>query len=394
MDRADPLARLRDRLADGGGDVAGARAFFAPGRANLLGAHLDYNGGRVMPVALSRGTYLAVAPRDDDSLVLESEGFPGERVETSWSALRPGRTTGWSAYLEGALWAASRRWGRPPGWEVRVVADLPLAKGVSSSASIACAAVLAVASWQRVEEPRETLAAVAHQGETEYVGVPCGILDQTAIFLGREDHVLSYDCLEGTHDYLPLDHHRAAVVVLDSGTSRELAAGAFEERVADCRRALEALRGPLPGLRALRDLTEEQLLEHGALLDERLRRRAAHVVGEVRRTRLGAEALAHGDLVSFGRQITASHASLRDLYEVSTPELDALVEAAVAAPGCFGARLTGAGFGGCVVALVDPAARTDFDAVVTRAYRAATGHHPAPTWFAPAGGARELPFRA
>jgi galactokinase len=388
---SSPLQRLAARM-DASAASGPPRAFFAPGRANLLGAHLDYNGGCVMPVALSKGTYAVVAPRADGMLVAASEQFPGERVELPLTALAPGRTRGWSAYLEGALWSAQQDWGPLPGIELQVAADLPMAKGLSSSASIECVVVRAVADLLGVRPGDDALIRVAHAAETRYVGVRCGILDQTAIFLGRANAVLHFDCTELTREHLPLDARAALVAVMDSGTARGLATSAFNQRVAESTRALAALQEALPGVACLRDVSRADFVRHGGRLPAVLQRRVRHVIDEQERTERGAAALRRGDLAEFGAMMSAAHVSLRDLYEVSTPELDALAAAAAAVPGCYGARLTGAGFGGCAVALVHPDARAEFDAHVPRAYRAACGRDTEVMWFTPAGGPCELPL--
>lgn len=388
-DEARLLARLRARLGPAA-SAADARAYFAPGRANLLGAHLDYNGGCVMPVALSKGTYAVVAPRADGLLVAASEQFPGQRVEIPLRELVPGRPRGWSAYLEGALWTAQEAWGRLPGLELQLAADLPMAKGLSSSASIECVVVRLAADLLGARPGEDELIRLAHAAETRYVGVRCGILDQTAIFLGREDSVLHFDCTELTREHLPLDRRAALVAVVDSGTARDLAASAFNRRVAECTRALALLQEDLPGVACLRDVRREEFGPRADRLTPELRRRVQHVIDEQERTETGAECLRHGDLAGFGARMSEAHASLRDLYEVSTPELDCLVAAATAVPGCYGARLTGAGFGGCAVALVHPDACAEFAARVPRAYREATGRETEVQWFAPAGGPREI----
>lgn len=382
-------ARLREQFAAAAPGLA-ARAFFAPGRANLLGAHVDYNGGCVMPVALSRGTYALAALRSDGMLRLASRDFPGEMVEVPLRELRPGRTRGWSAYAEGAVWSAQRAWGALPGLELHLAADLPIAKGLSSSASVECVTLRAVASLIGAAPGDEEAIGLAHAAEAEYVGVRCGRLDQTAIWLGREGAVLHFDCRARVGEHLPLDPRRTLVAVLDSGLARNLAGSEFNLRVEQCGQALQLLRQAAPGARDLRDVPHVVFEEWAPRLPDSLRRRARHVIEEHARTERGAAALRAGDLAAFGARMVETHASLRDLYEVSTPELDVLAAASAAAPGCWGARLTGAGFGGCVVALVHPDAREDFSARVPRAYQAACGRATEPMWFTPAGGPREL----
>jgi len=366
------------------------RAFFAPGRANLLGAHMDYNGGSVMPVALSKGTFAAAALRNDGLLHLESAQFPGEIVELPLSELKPGRTKGWSGYVEGGLWTAMERWGMLPGLDLVLHADLPMAKGLSSSASVECVAVLAVAKLLGIDPDADEMIHLAHAAETRYVGVRCGILDQTAIFLGEADSILVFDCLELTREHVPLDSKKAMVAIMDTGVARELASSAFNQRVAECTSALSIFQEQLPGVTCLRDVSAEDYAEHGDRLPPALAKRAQHVIAEVQRTEEGSAALRRGDIATFGSCMTRAHASLRDLFEVSTPELDVMVAAAVAVDGCYGARLTGAGFGGCAVALVHPAAREVFEAGVTKRYEEATGRTTEVQWFSPAGGPQEL----
>ncbi|MBL7007812.1 MAG: galactokinase [Planctomycetes bacterium] len=384
-------AALIDQVRElyGAGRREPPRLFFAPGRANLLGSHLDYNGGSVMPVALSRGTYLAVGRLPEPLLRLRSAQFPGEEVEVPLADLRPRRTRSWSAYFEGALWVSQRAWGQLPGLEVAVCADLPMARGLSSSASIECAGVYAMAALLEAPASADEMIHLAHEAENAYVGVRCGILDQAAILLARPGHLLHFDCLELTREHLPLGEE-LRIAVVDSGVQRELATSAFNQRVAECTQALATLQQQLPGVTCLRDVSREAFEAHRDRLAPVLQRRVEHVVEEVQRTRRGSDALRAGHPAEFGRMMTAAHASLRDLYQVSTAELDTLVEASAAVEGCYGARLTGAGFGGCIVAILHPAAAADYQRQVTDRYRQATGREAEIHWFDPSGGPEEI----
>jgi galactokinase len=363
-----------------------ARAFFAPGRANLLGAHLDYSGGCVMPVALSKGTCAILVPRSDDRLRMCSAKFPGQDVELALSELRPHRAAIWSAYLEGAVYMARERWGVMPGLDIYVDADLPMARGLSSSASVQSVALFGLAQLLGLEAPVSELIELANRSETEYVGVQCGPLDPTAIFLGKQDYILHYDCWDGSFHHLPMPAEKVAIAVMDSGVKRELAGSAFNQRVQECARSLQQLQVALPHLTHLAQLSADELEAQRGLLDPVQQRRCEHVVSEVSRTRHASEALRAGRLDVFGLAMSEAHVSLRELYEVSTPELDALVEAALAIPGCYGSRLTGAGFGGCTVAILDPAAVDDFQARIPRAYHQATGRDTEVMFFRPGGG--------
>jgi galactokinase len=368
---------------------AGSRVFFSPGRANLLGAHLDYNGGSVMPVALSRGTCGIFETRSDQRLCLRSNNFPGQVVELEISALKPGRTQGWSAYLEGALFVVQRQWGGLPGLNITLAADLPMAKGLSSSASVETLAVFALAHLLEVQTSPDEMIRLAHSAETEYVGVRCGILDQTAILLAKPDSLLLFDCLELTREHLPMGANQAVIAIVDSGSARELASSAFNQRVAECTQALAVFQKEMPGITCLRDVRRPAFEQFSGRLSPTLRRRVEHVVGEVERIEIGATALRQGDLIGFGQAISGAHVSMRDLYEVSTPELDVLVEAALEVPGCYGSRLTGAGFGGCIVALVAPEAMAEFSRHVPARYLAATGRQTEVLGFRPSGGPAE-----
>lgn len=364
--------------------------FFAPGRANLLGAHMDYNGGVVMPVGLSRGTMMAVRPRTDGRIRLCSAQFPGEVVELGISELKLRRTSSWSAYAEGAIYFAYQAWGEGLGLDAAFCADLPMESGLSSSASIECVVVYAIARLLGVDPDPDEVIRLAHQAENEYVGVRCGILDQAAITLARENSTLLLDCLELTREYLPMPSDQIEIAVVDSGVQRQLGATAFNQRVVECTNALAGLQVDLPGLTCLRDLSRSQFEERRDVLSPVLQRRVEHVISEVERTTKGAAGLRCGDLAGFGACITGAHFSLRDNYEVSTPELDCLVETAISLEGCHGARLTGAGFGGCIVAIVNPAVREEFTHKVPAAYRKSTGRETEVMWFRPAGGTTQV----
>ena len=387
------LSLLEATRALRGEELPGAaRAFFAPGRANLLGAHLDYNGGTVMPVALSKGTCAILVPRSDRQLRFRSANFPGQDVELSLDDLRPGRAEVWSAYLEGAIYLAREQWGEVPGLDVYVDADLPMARGLSSSASVQCVSLFGLAHLLGHEVDAQELIALAHRAETEYVGVQCGVLDPMAIFLGQPDCIMQYDCFAQTVEHLPMPADEVAIAIMDSGVKRELAGSAFNDRVQECASSFEILREQIPELGCLAHLTREQFEEHRERLSEVQQKRTEHVVSEVARTEQASAGLRAGRLDVFGAAMTAAHGSLRRLYEVSVPELDALVEAAVQVDGCYGSRLTGAGFGGCSVAILNPAAIETFSEEVPRRYREATGRETEVMIFRPAGGPAEWPL--
>ncbi len=366
------LARHREAFFASFGAGGRARLFFAPGRVNLMGAHLDYNGGPVMPMAIDRGTFIAVRPRKDRALVLRSASASGElRVDldrTQWS-----RTDDWFDYPLGVALELFRESPRAVGLEILYGGNLPVGAGLSSSASICVGTALALDRLWGLELSQLSRVRAALRAEREFVGVHCGIMDPYAVGLAREGRLLWLDCKDASIEHLPLDHGAVKIVVADSGVRRELAQGAFNQRVDEAQRVFEALRPFAEGSTCLRDVPRSVFDERADSLSPLLRARGEHVIGEVARTFAAREALLGGDLESFGRAMFATHASLRDHYQVSVPELDCLVEAAERESGVFGARLTGAGFGGCVVILVRAGREGEVSQNVARAFEARFG---------------------
>lgn len=481
---------------------------FAPGRVNLIGEHVDYNDGWVLPLAVDRFVAVAYGPREDGVLRAHAAAY-GQTRKAAISGLAPPRgdaggdasgdasgdaggdaggdastdagtdagTDRWFAYVAGVAWAlreaglvtggreAPGACGKPPrlGADLAIVADLPRGAGLSSSAALELATARALAGLAGAPWDPLAMASLARRAEREFAGVACGAMDQIACAAAREGAALLLDCRTLAWQAVPLPAS-AAVVVLDSGASRALAAGAYNQRRAECARALSRLRAAVAaddparaaGLAAWRDVSPSLLAAHrGALLDppaaggrgagspadhgdgdnglgrdgpgnrrpgddglgrdgpgngrpggnrrpgdgrpddgrpgDILWRRARHVVEECARPAACAAALRRDDLAAAGRLMDASHASLRDLYEVSSPELDLLTELARAHPACYGARLTGAGFGGCAVALVAAAGAADFLARVPAAYRERTGRGGGGFVCRPSAGAGLLP---
>jgi galactokinase len=361
----------------------------APGRVNLIGEHTDYNGGLVLPFALARGVLAAVADRGDGLLEVCSRQVPGEAPSVRLDRLQPGGVTGWAAYAAGAAWALRAAGYDVPGASIAVDSDLPVGAGLSSSAALCCAVVSALAALAARAgarmPPRTEIAAIARSAEADYVGMPCGIMDQSASMLGEAGHALLLDCGSGESSLVPIDPAATGlqVVMADTGVRHALADGQYAARREQCRQAAELL-----GVTALREVTDVSALS--ALPDPVLLRRARHVVSETRRVAQAAALLRAGRLAECGAVLTASHASLRDDFEVSWPAADRAVASAMSA-GALGARMTGGGFGGCVLVLL-PADRY---AAVTEAIRCALADRAAEAgdWFLtaePAPGAREV----
>lgn len=339
----------------------------AAGRVNLLGEHTDYNSGFVLPMAIDRHMRIALGPRNDRRVVLASLDFPGV-VELDLDALRP-NPGGWDDYPRGVLDALTRAGYRLSGWQGLLASNVPIGAGLSSSAALGVAVARAAlaedsASW---DGPR--IARIVQQAENRWVGVQCGIMDQLISACGAAGQALAIDCrsLEMQAVKLP---ESIRVVVLDTSTRRRLS-GDYNDRRRECEAAARSL-----GLESLRDLPLDELPAAAARLDAVAWRRVRHVVTENARTQSGVAALRAGDVAGFGELVDASHASLRDDFEVSTPELDAIVATARALAGCRGARMTGAGFGGCALAIVDAGAVSSFVEDLPPRYRALTGLEP------------------
>ena len=383
--------RFRARFGGGGP----ARVFYAPGRVNLLGAHLDYNGGPVVPTAIDRGTLLAVRPRADRRLRLVST-LEGAEFECDLAALPAARSGRWSDYPLGVvvdLVGSARAKGRAGGLcglDILFGGNLPVGAGLSSSASICVGTALVLDTmWELGLDPLERVLC-ALRAERGFVGVQCGIMDPYAVGLARPGHLLWLDCKDATWEHLPVDLERVAIGIADSGVRRELAQVAFNRRVAECAEAFAALRPYVPEAECLRDVPLAVLAAHGGELTPEVRKRTEHVLREVERTFLARAALLAGDFAGMGAFMTASHASLRDLYEVSCAELDVLVDAASTSDGCHGARLTGAGFGGCIVMLVERGAEDVVRASVAAQFEARFGRTPGILFFGGDEGPREI----
>lgn len=343
----------------------------APGRVNLIGEHTDYNAGFVLPAAIDRATFIAASPRQDRrvrvvaaDLNLEDE-FGIDHIERS--GIHP-----WSNYIRGMVRALQGAGHIINGADMIVASSVPRGAGLSSSAALEVATGYVFQVFHNLNILGDELALMAQATENHFVGVNCGIMDQFIVTLGQANHALMIDCRDLSYQAVPVPTN-AAVVICDSHIERSLAASAYNQRRAECEQAVELLKPLLPGIKALRDVSSAQLAAHGHVLPAVVRQRARHVVSENERVIHGATALRNGDVAEFGRLMNASHASLRDDYAVSIPEMDALVAAAQRVSGCYGSRLTGAGFGGCTVSLVDVNAVERFRHEVAAAYLEATG---------------------
>jgi galactokinase len=358
-------------------------AWRAPGRVNLVGEHTDYNEGFALPLAIGPGVSAAAARRDDGLLALTSRQADGADVRLPLDELRPGSVDGWAAYPAGVAWAL-RAAGYPIGGvSMAFDSDLPLGAGLSSSAALECSVALALTELHGLTVPRPQLADIARRAENDFVGAPTGIMDQSAALLCQAGHALLLDCRSGIGTAVPLDPPAAglALLVIDTRVRHALTDGGYGSRRKACEDAAAAL-----GVRSLRDITDSSELVG---LDPLLQRRARHVVTENSRVLAAAALLRAGQLAGIGPVLTASHASLRDDFEVSWPAADATVETALQAGAC-GARMTGGGFGGSVIALVYADRAPSLRAAI--ASRFAREGWPAPRFIeaVPSAGARRI----
>ncbi len=341
----------------------------APGRVNLIGEHTDYNDGFVLPLAIDRAAWIALRPRNDSRVDLYSIDYKEAR-DFDLSDLKHEKA-GWIEYVKGVAWCLQDAGMKLKGWEGVLAGDVPLGAGLSSSAAVEMATARAFAAVSGFEWDAVAQAKLAQRSENKWIGVNCGIMDQLISSTGRAGHTMLIDCRSLELQPAPLPEG-VAVVVLDTSTRRGLVDSAYNERRSQCEAAAKAF-----AVKALRDVTPASLAASDGKLDATTHRRARHVITENERTVRAVDAMRRGDMSCLGRLMNESHASLRDDYEVSSDALDAMVEAAQAHKACYGARMTGAGFGGCAVALVKADAADDFVTATSAAYKARTGHDPA-----------------
>lgn len=334
----------------------------APGRVNLLGEHTDYNGGFALPIALEQRTRVGLTPDDSTTIVIEADDHGTATVSTS---PRPGDVTGWSAYVAGVVWALRENGIAVPGGHMTISSEVPVGAGLSSSAALECAAIGALTAATKTTLDKLAWARAAQRAENDYVGAPTGLLDQLASLHGLADHALLIDFESLDVEPVPfeLDSAGIALVVLDSLSSHGHAGGEYAQRRASCERAAAALE--VASLRAVTDV-----VSLSAITDPTDRRRARHVVTENQRVLDACTALRDRDYVRVGAKMTESHESMRDDFEITTSGIDLIVDSALRV-GAVGARMTGGGFGGCVIALVESTRATAMVDAVTEEVEAA-----------------------
>ena len=358
------------------GDTDGVKVFFAPGRVNLIGEHTDYNGGHVFPCALTIGTYAAARVRNDRRLRFYSMNFEQLGViESSLDGLKPEKEADWTNYPKGVMWAFGERgFEIPQGMDILLNGNIPNGSGLSSSASVEVLTGAILRDFFGFQVSNQDLALIGQFSENKFNGVNCGIMDQFAIAMGKKEHAIFLDAADLSYAYVSVKLQNAKIVITCSNKKRGLGDSKYNERRSECETALAELQ-KVVDIKSLGELSEEQFEEYKyAIKDETRVRRAKHAVYENQRTLKAVKALEANDIAQFGQLMNASHVSLRDDYEVTGIELDTLVEEAWKVDGVIGSRMTGAGFGGCTVSIVEDAAIDTFKKQVGDAYLAKIGY--------------------
>lgn len=369
--RQEKLTRLYAEFNRRFGDDHAAfalRAIRAPGRVNLIGEHTDYNGGFVLPAAIDREVLMVGRRRPDHKIRLYSLDY---REEAVGDVRTPDRAASpaWSRYVQGVVWALQQHGFTVGGFEAVLTGNVPQGAGLSSSAALEVATAMLLQALFELSLSGPEMAALCQEAENRFVGVNCGIMDQFISRMGKRGTVLLLDCRSLEHRWVPLPDDRVRIVIANTAVVRGLVDSAYNQRRAECEEGVRLIRQWEPAVSQLRDVTPEMLEKYASHLPEPVRRRVTHVVAENQRVLDTVAALEKGDWQRCGELLVASHESLRDLYQVSSPALDLMVELALSVPGVLGSRMTGAGFGGCTVSLVREEAVERFLETVIPEYR-------------------------
>lgn len=382
----DAVGLLRQEFSRIHGDLL--RVYRAPGRVNLIGEHIDYNDGFVMPAAIGMASYVAMSRRPDARIHAHSANY-NESVEIDLHQLGKGHTGHWSDYVRGVAGSLQADGIDVQGANLLIQGSVPVGSGLSSSAALEVSVCMALLAASHEELDLLQIAQICQRAEHEFVGTKCGIMDQFSSCFGEKGRALLLDCRSLTHDVLPIPP-AGKIVVCNTKVTHKLGTGEYNKRRADCEEAVTLLKAYMPHIQALRDVNIMELQQRASALPAQVFRRARHVVTEIGRTQAAARALKVGDLDAFGQLMYDSHRSLREDYEVSCFELDVMVELAQQCAGVYGARMTGGGFGGCVVAMVESGAVNDFQARIEAGYKQKTGIDPEIYVCEPAEGAGEV----
>lgn len=374
------IQALKKQFCEYFGDGGELLAFASPGRVNLIGEHTDYNGGFVLPAAITLGTTIIARKREDGIIRMRATDLD-VLVEADLASVESYKDLAWGNYQLGVASELMKTGIRVPGCDLLYHDTTPHGGGLSSSAAIEVATALCLYYLATGEMPdMRDMAVIGQRAENNYVGVNCGIMDQFASAMGKKDHAIFLDCKDLSFETVPLSLGSVRIVIANTNKKRSLVTSKYNERRSECEEALRDLRTVLPHLAHLGTLPPAEFEKHiGVIKNPTAARRARHVVEECDRVKLSVTALKAGDIPLFGQLMNASHASLRDLYEVTGDELDTLAAAAQVQSGCLGSRMTGAGFGGCTVSLVEDEAVEAFKENVSRIYTEKIGY--APTFY-------------
>ncbi|MDY5986639.1 galactokinase [Sporofaciens sp. SGI.106] len=367
------LVEKFEKLYGNGGEI---QKYFAPGRVNLIGEHTDYNGGHVFPCALTIGTYGIVRSREDRVIRFYSANFEKLGIiETSLDDLVPSKKAGWTNYPKGVMWAFEKRgYKLTHGLDILIYGNIPNGSGLSSSASLEVLTGLIIKDVFGFDVSMVEIALIGQDSENNFNGCNCGIMDQFASAMGKKDHAIFLDTNTLHYEYAPVVLENARIVITNSKVKHSLVDSAYNDRRNECETALKELQAEVE-IQTLGDLTEQEFETHkSAIKDEIRRKRAKHAVYENQRAIRAVAALQAGDVKLFGELMNASHVSLRDDYEVSCEEIDILVDLAWKIPGVIGSRITGGGFGGCTVSIVENDAVDTFIETIGKAYEEKVGH--------------------
>lgn len=369
---------MKEQLAKKFYDTYGqqpAATYFTPGRVNLIGEHIDYNGGLVLPCAITLGTWLCLAPNNDQVIRFKSVNFPEEAnipIKPNYTKDGPG----WYNYPLGVFHEILKNFQIPVGFDLLYFGNIPVGSGLSSSASIEVVTAYALTAYLELDLDRLALVQLAKRVENEFIGVNSGIMDQFAVAFGEKDKAIVLNCDTLDYKIVACDLGDHNLVIINTNKPRGLAESKYNERVEECQTALQLLNQEVK-LNNLCELTAAEFEKYKHLIkDETILKRATHVIEENDRVNLAAKALSDGELEEFGRLMYASHQSLKDLYEVSGQELDAVVEFSTTYPAVTGARMTGAGFGGCAIAILKKGQEDDYREKLTAFYEAKIGYAP------------------
>jgi galactokinase len=362
-------ASLKQQFADLFGPGGDVRVVRAPGRVNLIGEHTDYNDGFVFPMAIEPHVALVFRKRDDGKVVVRTSLYPDKPAEFSTTSPIAKGEPSWSNYVRGPVAMLQNTGKAVAGMDCLLVNTLPPGGGLSSSAALEVGTLRAQLSLTGIDLSNDDIAYLGQQAEHKYAGMPCGIMDQSIVANGKAGRAMMLDCRDLSKRFVPLDADDVTVVIVNSMVKHELTGGEYAERRAQCEQGVAYFQKKDPSVKALRDVTMKQVLDAKADLGDLVFRRCRHVVGENQRCIDFAEFLEAAQYTMAGRLMEQSHKSLSEDFEVSTPELDFLAKTAMGIHGVYGSRMTGGGFGGCTVSLVEPAAVSSFMDAIRSAYQ-------------------------